>query len=71
MSETTCDICNHPAHEPGQCKCCNCGQGDMSNLSGARRLTLLPPDRGPAGSSLNLRGYDCGHWVRHRGTDND
>lgn len=72
MSETaTCDTCNHQAHGPGQCKSCNCGHGDISNLSGTRRLTVLPSDRGLAGSSLGLRGYDRGHRVRHKGTDSD
>lgn len=29
-----CEICNHPEHEAGQCKQCNCGQSEMIKSQG-------------------------------------
>lgn len=28
---TACIDCKHDAHDPGRCKSCNCGEGDISH----------------------------------------
>jgi len=66
-----CQDCRHAKHEAGSCKFCNCGDSEIIKLTGYRRLTLLPPDRGPVKSSLVLYGYDCGHRVPPKRTGNE
>jgi len=66
-----CPTCNHPAHIPGACRSCNCGESEIVNLHAYRKSTLDGPDSfAPITSSLQLRGYDMGHRVPERRVDN-
>jgi hypothetical protein len=64
-SQTECLDCNHPAHEAGQCRQCNCGESAITRTTSYRELTVVfaNPD-----STLSGYGYDVGHRVPVRRT---
>ena len=64
-----CPTCNHPRHEPACCEQCNCGESSLAHLTGFRKLKICAPQSFSSTSSLTRYGYDMGHRVPPRRTD--
>jgi hypothetical protein len=66
-----CPDCKHKEHQPGQCKSCNCGDGEITHSTSAIKLTIDQDCKQfGGGSSLTMYGYNKGRRVPKRRTDN-
>lgn len=70
LSNKRCSTCGHLIHLVGQCKQCNCGDSTIIRTDAFNKLTLCGPGPFKGGSTMTLYGYDRGHRVPRRKTDN-